>query len=60
MQVPSIKLSQFSQTAAKKIIKASKNKTDIGQQAHMANYYAFLHSQPEKDKLVCAKLLMSK
>ena len=43
MQVPTIKLSEVSKNSAKIIINASKQKTTLGTQVHLADYYAFLH-----------------
>ena len=62
MQVPTIKLSEVSQTAAKKIIEASKKQTTIPQQMQMASYYAYLHSpkQANKDVVDFAKVLARK
>ena len=62
MQVPTINLSEVSQSAAKKIIEASKKQTSIQQQLQMANYFAFLHSpkQANKDVVDFAKILARK
>ena len=62
MQIPTIKLSDASQKAAKRIIKTSKNKTSLGEEMKMANYYAFLHSKKNiiTDKTDFAKLLLGK
>ena len=62
MQVPTIKLSEASQRAAKMIINASKKETTAGQQMQMASYYAYLHSPKNavKDKIDYAKVIMSK
>ena len=62
MQVPTIKLSEASQRAAKMIINASKKETTTCQQMQMASYYAYLHSPKNavKDKIDYAKVIMSK
>ena len=60
MQVPIVQLSQSSQTAIKKILNASKEKTTLCRQIQMTNYYAFLHSKPQADKIDYAKLLLHK
>ena len=60
MQIPTIRLSEASQKAAKNIINASKSKTTIGQQMQMANYYAYLHSPKNapNDSISYAKTLL--
>lgn len=62
MQVPTIKLSDAGQKAAKRILNASKQKTNLGEEMKMASYYAFLHSENNaiKDKTNYAKLLLGK
>ena len=60
MQVPIVKLSESKQTIINNIVKASKEKTTCGQQMLMANYYAFLNSKNEADKLNIPKLLINK
>ena len=62
MQVPTIKLSDASQKAAKRIIDASKKKTNLGEEMKMASYYAYLHSENHinSDKTNFAKLLLGK
>ena len=60
MQIPTVKLSESSQKAAKNIINASKKKTTICQQMQMANYYAYLHSpkNAQNDSINYAKTLL--
>ena len=62
MQVPTIKLSESSKIAAKKIINGSKQKTTLCTQMQMASYYAFLHSEKNaaNDVLNFAKNLIIK
>jgi len=45
MKIPTVQLSESSQAAVRKIIKASKEKPTLDQQMEMASYYAYLHSQ---------------
>lgn len=62
MQIPTVKLSDISKNAVKNILEASKNKTSIGEQMKMANYYAYLHSEKvaKTDKTNYAKILLGK
>ena len=60
MKIPSVKLSQASQIASERIMKESKKKHSIGEQMVMANYYAYLHSKSEVDKIDYAKTLLCK
>ena len=62
MKIPPLALSNVSQSAAKRILAASKNEKNICQQMQMANYYAFLHSKNccENDCTNYAKMLLGK
>ncbi len=62
MQIPTIKLSEASQATAKAIVKASKSKTNTGQQMQLASYFAFLHSvnNAKTDYADFAKIIMSR